>query len=352
MAPRRRCTATLGAHAPATRLPEADSPGDGRAGRQARPESGDHPLRSKAALTAAIHEGGRTVLVVNTRSRKGRRHCPRLPARLAAAGVPVQATFPVDDPSRLHQVLTEALALDPDLLVFGGGDGSLTAAAGRLAYHDTALGVLPLGTTNNLARSLGLPLDLPGAITTLADGKVADVDLARAGGDLFANMASIGLSVQVAQATPASLKRLLGRAAYTLTALRHLPAHRPFKATLTTDSTQRVLWTHQLNIANGAYHTGRRITRDASVDDRLLVVYGLGDASRLHLTGQTLGQVLAGPRRWRADQRYLSTRELRVATDPPLPLDLDGEVCGTTPVGITLLPQALRVLVPSTFVDT
>jgi diacylglycerol kinase family enzyme len=83
-----------------------------------------------------------------------------------------------------------------------------------------------------------------------------------------------------------------------------------------------------------------------------LVVYGLGDASRLHLTGQTLGQVLAGPRRWRADQRYLSTRELRVATDPPLPLDLDGEVCGTTPVGITLLPQALRVLVPSTFVDT
>jgi diacylglycerol kinase (ATP) len=308
-------------------------------------------LRSKAALTAAIHEGGRTVLVVNTRSQKGRRYYPRLPARLAAAGVAVQATFPVEDPSRLHQVLTEALALAPDLLVFGGGDGSLTAAAGRLAHHDTALGVLPLGTTNNLARSLGLPLDLPGAIATLADGKVADVDLARAGGDVFANMASIGLSVQVAQATPGALKRLLGRSAYTLTALRHLPTHRPFKATLTADGTQRVLWTHQLNVANGAYHAGRRITRDASVDDRLLVAYRLGDASRLHLTGQTLGQVLFGPRRSRTDGRFLSTRELRVVTDPPLPLDLDGEVCAT-PVGITLLPQALRVLVPSTFVDT
>lgn len=159
-------------------------------------------LRSKAALTAAIHHGGRTMLVVNTRSRKGRRHYPGLPARLAAAGVPVQATFPVDDPTRLHHTLTEVLALDPDLLVFGGGDGSLTTAAGRLAHRDTALGVLPLGTTNNFARSLGLPLDLPGAIATLAGGKVADVDLARAGGDLFANMASIGLSVQVAQATP------------------------------------------------------------------------------------------------------------------------------------------------------
>jgi diacylglycerol kinase (ATP) len=308
-------------------------------------------LRSKAALTAAIHHGGRTMLVVNTRSRKGRRHYPGLPARLAAAGVPVQATFPVDDPTRLHHTLTEVLALDPDLLVFGGGDGSLTTAAGRLAHRDTALGVLPLGTTNNFARSLGLPLDLPGAIATLAGGKVADVDLARAGGDLFANLASIGLSVQVAQATPATLKRRLGRAAYTLTALRHLPAHPPFKATLTVDGIQRVLWTHQLNVANGAYHTGRRITRDASVDDRLLIVYRLGDASRLRLTGQTLGQVLFGPRRSRTAGPYLGTRELWIATDPPLPLDLDGEVRGTTPVRIALLPDALRVLVPPTFLD-
>jgi diacylglycerol kinase family enzyme len=113
-----------------------------------------------------------------------------------------------------------------------------------------------------------------------------------------------------------------------------------------------VLWTHQLNIANGAYHAGRRITRDASVDDRLLVAYRLGDASRLRVTGQTLGQVLLGPRRSHADGRFLSTGQLQVATDPPLPLDLDGEVRATTPVRITLLPQALRVLVPSGFADT
>jgi hypothetical protein len=203
-------------------------------------------LRSKTALTAAIHRGGRIVLVVNTRSRKGRRHYRGLPARLAAAGVPLQAVFPVDDPTLLAQTLTDALALAPDLLIFGGGDGSLTAAAGRLADRDTALGVLPLGTTNNFARSLGLPLDLPGAIATLANGKVADVDLARAGEDVFANMASLGLSVQVAQAVPASLKRVLGRGAYTLTAARRLPTHRPFKATLTIDGERHVLRSRRL----------------------------------------------------------------------------------------------------------
>jgi diacylglycerol kinase (ATP) len=145
-----------------------------------------------------------------------------------------------------------------------------------------------------VAASLHRVLLPVGAIATLAGGKVADVDLARAGEDIFTNMASIGLSVQVAQAVPAPLKRVLGRGAYTLTAVRRLPAHRPFEATLTINGERHVLWTHQLNIANGSHHAGRRIARDASVDDRLLIVYRLGDASRLRVSGQTLDQILFG----------------------------------------------------------
>jgi diacylglycerol kinase (ATP) len=309
-------------------------------------------VRSKQALQAAIRDGGRVVLVVNTRSRKGRCHSPRLPTRLAAAGLPVHAAYAIHDPAQLPDILTRALEPAPDLLLFGGGDGSLTAAAARLAHRDAALGVLPLGTTNNFARSLGMPLNLAGAIAALAAGKVAEVDLAQAGPHLFANMASIGLSVQVAQAVPARLKRVLGRGAYTLTAARHLLTHKAFKATLGVAGAEQVVWTHQLNIANGGYHAGRRIARDASVDDRLLVVYRLGDAGRLQVTGRTVHQVVMGPRRPLADGPFVTTREVWVDTDPPLALDLDGEVRGTTPVRITLLPQALRVLVPKHFADT
>ena len=70
--------------------------------------------------------------------------------------------------------------LQPDLLIVGGGDGSISEAARRLAYRDMALGILPLGTTNNFAGTLGLPLNLAGATDVLAAGKVADVDLGRA----------------------------------------------------------------------------------------------------------------------------------------------------------------------------
>jgi hypothetical protein len=188
-------------------------------------------LRSKATLTAAIRARGRTVLMVNTRSRKGRRHYRRLPGRLAAAGVPVHTAVAIDDPARLHQALTEVL-------------------------------------------------------------------------------------------------RVLGRTAYTLTALRRLPAHPPFKATLTVDGIQRALWTHQLNIANGAYHAGRRIARDASVDDRLLVVYRLGDAGRLQVTRQTLDQVVRGPRRPLEAGPYLTARELWVAPTRPGPSISTGRFAG------------------------
>ena len=100
------------------------------------------------------------------------------------------------------------------------------------------LGVLPLGTTNNFARSLGLPLHLPAALRILTEGKVADVDLGHVAGRHFANLTSLGLSVQVAEHVPHQLKRILGRAAYPLTALALLPRHRPFTARLrVTDGT-------------------------------------------------------------------------------------------------------------------
>jgi diacylglycerol kinase (ATP) len=78
----------------------------------------------------------------------------------------------------------------------------------------------------------------------------------------------------------------------------------------------------------------------------------LGDASRLRVTRQTLDQVVRGPRRPLDAGPYLAARELWLATDPPRPLDLDGEVRGTTPVHIGLLPNALRVLVPPSFLNT
>jgi YegS/Rv2252/BmrU family lipid kinase len=309
-------------------------------------------MRSKSGLTAAIRQRRRAALVVNTRSRRGRRLYPAVVARLHAAGFNLLGSFPVDRPGRLAASLAAAIDLRPDLLIVGGGDGTISEAARRLAYRDTALGVLPLGTTNNFARTLGIPLNPAGAIGVLAAGKVADVDLGKAGDAIFANLVSIGISAQVAATVPHQLKRLIGRAAYPLTALAALPGHRPFHASITAGDRSWTLDTHQLNIANGSFHAGRPITGDASADDRLLLVYRLGGPRRAALAGATLRHAALGARLSLAEPAFLAVSELWLHTDPPLPLDVDGEIRGHTPARIALAPEALRVMVAPGFPDT
>ncbi|MFI6522753.1 diacylglycerol/lipid kinase family protein [Spirillospora sp. NPDC050679] len=323
-------------------------------------------MRSKTELQAVIREPGRgrAVLVVNSRSRRGRRLYAEARRLLREAGMEFDEVVPVTDPERLPELFADVLAKDPDLVVVGGGDGTIAEAVGNLAHRDVALGVLPLGTTNNFARSLELPLDLPGAVAVLRDGKVADVDVgwfestgdpADASGDkehIFANMVSLGLSVRVAEHVPHRLKAVLGRAAYGLTAAWLLPRHAPFRAEVEIGGETREMTTHQLNIANGAHHSGQRIARDASPDDRLLVVYRLGDRRRLRLAAATARHVLTGQWRSLADDAFLTTDQVRVTTDPPMSVDVDGEIRGRTPVTIKLRGNALRVIVPQSFVDT
>ncbi|WP_347813998.1 diacylglycerol kinase family protein, partial [Actinomadura sp. KC06] len=328
-------------------------------------------MRSKAELEADIGGGGRAALVINSRSRRGRRLYGRARRMLREAGVDVVHVFPVTDPTRLRELFSDVLALEPDLVVVGGGDGTIAEAVGHLAHRDIALGVLPLGTTNNFARSLELPMDLPGAVRTLAvgrpaGGKVADVDVGwfESTGDpqgegpgadrehIFANMVSLGISVQVAESVPHALKRFVGRPAYALTAARLLPRHEAFTARITIDGETRELVTHQLNVANGAHQSGQRIARDASPDDRLLAVYRWGDERRLRLLSATARHALTG--RWRTleEDAFLTTAHVEIETDPPMPVDVDGEIRGRTPVSIRLRGNALRVIVPQAFPDT
>ncbi len=116
--------------------------------------------------------------------------------------------------------------------------------------------MLPLGTTNNFARTLGTPLNLPAAITVLTDGKVADVDLGLVGDYPFANLVSVGVSAEVAGHVPAVLKRLIGRGAYPFTALRLLPRHQTSMPVSPPPISAATHCGHQVNIANGSFHAG------------------------------------------------------------------------------------------------
>ena len=117
-------------------------------------------MRTKSDLQAAIRQRRRAVLVVNARSRRGARLYLAAGRQLEAAGFDLLGSFAVSRPGQLETSLARALDLEPDLLIAGGGDGTLSLAARHLAYRDVALGIMPLGTTNNFARTLGIPLSV------------------------------------------------------------------------------------------------------------------------------------------------------------------------------------------------
>jgi diacylglycerol kinase (ATP) len=304
-------------------------------------------MRTKEQLTETIRRERRAALVVNARSRRGRQLYGEVRSRLAATGIRLLADHPVERPGELEERLGAAIELGPDLLIAGGGDGTISTAARLLAHRDIALGLLPLGTTNNFARTVGTPLDLDAAVTTLAEGKVIDVDLGRAGDMLFTNHVGVGLSADVMIKAPPPLKRVTGRLAYPITALALLARHRPLRAVVRADGRTHEFLTHQVYVANGGFHAGRPITADAHADDRLLVAYPVGGPTRRGLVRETARNAASGHRRTHGDDPFLAVGELWLETDRPARVEVDGEPCGQTPLRIGLAANALRLMAPA-----
>lgn len=292
-------------------------------------------------------------LFVNTHSRRGARLCRCARTLLTEAGVTLGLAMTVADPALLPGLVADAVAAGYDHIIVGGGDGSLSAVLPAVVGRPVTLGVLPLGTSNSLARALGIPRRLAGAVATIAGGRVVVVDAGRANGRYFLNTLSIGLANAITREAPPVLKRSLRLLAYGLVAPRALLWHRAFHARLTADERTVAVVTHQLVVVNGT-HIGvggvnLSAGSGAAVDDHRLIVLTFAGQSRWQLLWRSLklasGRYAADP-----ETQYFVTGALTVVTDPPRPVHVDGEPAGRTPVTVTQVPRGLRVFAPPDFV--
>ncbi|WP_322921911.1 lipid kinase [Nocardioides renjunii] len=290
----------------------------------------------------------RVAVVVNTASRTGARSLPLLEAALRPTSDEV-LIHPAHGGGELAGALERAMESEPDLLVVGGGDGTIGCAADLVAHTPTVLGVLPLGTANDFARTLEIPDTLTAAVDTLLHGKVVDVDLGRVDGRAYLNVASIGLSVAVAQRLTPGLKRRLGRFAYPVATVAAYRSHRPFDARLELeDGTVLELQDlMQVAVGNGRhYGGGLTVAPRASIDDHLLDVYAVVQGRlRDHVSVARLlrtGHLVDHDR-----VHHVTARRLRLVTDEPLEVNLDGEVAARTPATFEVDRNALHVVVPA-----
>jgi hypothetical protein len=133
---------------------------------------------------------------------------------LGARGVDVAEAHITGDAREIRRCVKRAIRSGRKLVIVGGGDGTLTQIVGAFAHSKVTLGVIPLGTGNSFARSLGIAPELDAAVDAIAGGRCKRVDLGRVNQTYFANFSTLGLSADIAGATSGKLKSTIGSAAY------------------------------------------------------------------------------------------------------------------------------------------
>jgi len=232
-------------------------------------------------------------------------------------------------------------------VVIGGGDGTLNVAVDALVETGLPLGILPLGTANDLARTLCLPRTLPEACEVIAKGHRQAIDLGRVNGKYFFNVASCGLSIKITEELSGGLKRRWGVIAYAIAAIRTMATVRRFTAFVQVDGgetmTRRTL---QIAVGNGRhYGGGLTVAEDAAIDDERLDLYSLEMPHWWQLffslpalrTGRFSDRI--GISRWKG-------KHIKVWTRVPRRINTDGEITTETPALFELCPKVLEVFVP------
>lgn len=283
-------------------------------------------------------------LVVNTRSRKGRRLFRRTCRRLGTLPFTVDA-HAVDHPEKLEETVRTALAKSPDMLIVGGGDGTISGVVDLLVGEEVTLGILPLGTANSFARTLGIPLHLNGAIDLLRNGAPRRIDLGMIDRDYFANCAAMGISPQIAETVPHGLKKVLGRVGYLGWASYQFTRFEPFTLIVNDGSGEKRMRVVEVRISNGPYHGGTWLVDEASVSSGEIVVQAVTGKYKRTLVRNWVSSVF-GHKARHQDTVSFSGTSITIDTEPRLPISIDGEVLAHTPVTARIAAGAVTVMAP------
>ena len=242
----------------------------------------------------------------------------------------------------------EAHGKEVDLIVIGGGDGTISKAVPQLLELKLPFAVLPLGTANDFARTIGLPPDPLEAAEIALNGREHRIDVGLVNDLPYLNVASAGVASKVARAQSKNLKQRWRVFAYVIGLFRAVRDLQPFFVDVDIDG--KPAWSgavYQVSVGNGRFHGGGlTVAEDAAIDDGKLDLYLVYPgrfwqlvASLMHLKfGWTKPDVL----------KRLSGVTVTLRTDRPRSVDADGELATETPAAFGLRREALTVMVPCT----
>jgi len=286
----------------------------------------------------------RALLLVNPKARRGGETIDAVVGRLVRGGLDVT----IEPFEALPEIARDIVRLreSADLIILCGGDG--TIASGALAVEECGLplGIMPMGTANDLARTLGIPMDLNQAADVIIAGNTRKIDLGSVNGYAFFNVASIGLSADLATGLDPTLKKRFGRFGYALAAAKVLAKARPFTATIREKGDVTKVKTFQIAVGNGRHYGGGNVIEEnAEIDDGHLDLYSL-ELTRVWKLAGLLRSFRSGRHGAWKEVRTAKSDEFEIETRKPMPVNADGEIVTQTPARFVVHPEAITVIAP------
>jgi diacylglycerol kinase (ATP) len=298
----------------------------------------------------------KAVFLVNPASANGAtgKRWPKLYARAQELGL-VGDQLLSERPGQLTELAREAAATG-QLIVVVGGDGTLNEVVNGVAGSGAELAVLPNGTGQDFGRTHGIPGGFDDAVRVAIDGVARDVDLGRASfvapdgteaSRVFANVGSAGMSGAVAARANAGSKALGGRATFYYSLVREFVAWQNTDVTVSYDGGHRHGPMHDVIVANGRWHGGgMKLAPDADPADGEFDIVLIGDVGKLDFV-TTSPRLYKGGHVGHHKVEVVRSSHVTVEAAEPIPLELDGEVAGTTPARFEIVPGGLKLRSPS-----
>jgi diacylglycerol kinase (ATP) len=245
-----------------------------------------------------------------------------------------------------------ALRKGRDVIIAAGGDGTLNEVINGIGENlgEARVGLIPLGTGNDFARTIGVPTDLDAAIDLIAAGETRAVDLVRVTSDevrYFVNVSAGGFSGLVDEKLTPEMKKTWGPLAYLRGAAAALSELRSYRTTLAFDNSESLMLDlYNVVVANGRYvGGGTLIAPEASIDDGLLDIVLIPQRSAAELA-LLAAQVAMGTHLTSAAIVFRRAANLTVNSKPGMWFNVDGELVGNEPARFEILPRALRFIAP------
>jgi len=297
----------------------------------------------------------KAVFLVNPASANGStaKRWPKLHARARELGLDGDEVLS-ERPGHLTELARHAAA-EGKLIVVVGGDGTLNEIVNGIVGTDAEIAVLPSGTGQDFGRTHDIPTDFDDAVRVAIDGVPQQIDLGQAtfvapdGAEarrVFANVGSAGMSGAVAARANAGSTALGGRAIFYYALVREFLAWENTDVTVSFAGGHRRGPMHDVIVANGRWHGGgMKLAPDAHPADGEFDIVLIGDVGKLDFV-TTSPKLYKGGHVGHKRVEVVRSAHVEIAASEPIPLELDGEVAGTTPARFEILPNALRVRVP------